>query len=86
MARRVSDTAVMNGVSSFFFIITSLCAAVPLHRRISNVKHVASWVTVLGLFERYFQHCSSRFVGKQSFKFFCNKGFTKLYVLTPPRI
>ena len=33
----------------FFFIITAFCAAlqVPLHRRISDVKHVASWV--LGL-------------------------------------
>jgi hypothetical protein len=44
--------AVMNGVGSFFFIITAFWAAfwaaVPLHRRISDVKHVASWV--LGLF------------------------------------
>jgi len=37
--------AVMN---AFFFIITAFSAAVPLQRRISDMKHVASWV--LGLF------------------------------------
>ena len=39
--------AVMNGVGSSFPHYYGFCAAVPLHRRISDVKHVANWV--LGL-------------------------------------
>ena len=57
VTERVSVTAVMNSVGSFFFIITAPCAAVPLHRRILDMKHVASWV--LGLFERHFHHRGS---------------------------
>lgn len=64
---------------SFFFIITS----VPLHRRISDVKHVAYWVLALWtiLSAVQFSLCweaALRVLPQET------EGLTKFYVLTPP--